>query len=460
MMVKILKKSFIVLILITTFMLIYSIFYPNIVIINSEAALGSEYVPEVKCYNLFSDLSNELVVVSDVNTDKVGVQLVKCKIKYLFYDINKTFRIKVIDDEKPIIILKGENPALVCPNNDYEEEGFTATDNYDGDITNKVTINKIENSIWYTVKDNSGNTSKIERKINFEDKEEPIITLKGSDSITIYLGNLYKEEGFSASDNCDGDITNKVISTGNVDINKTGTYTLTYEVVDSSGNKSTVHRNVIVKNKPIYNGNGVIYLTFDDGPSYLTKEILDILDETNVKATFFVTSANEYTKRAYNNGHTIGLHTYTHNYSYVYANSENYFSDLNNISNNVYDVIGVRPKIIRFPGGSSNTVSRNYNSGIMSYLTKEVINRGYVYFDWNVDSNDAGSDIHNSNQIYYNVINNLSYSKANVVLMHDSSGHTATAIALRDIIKYGKTNGYTFKAINYDTPPIRHSVNN
>ena len=124
-------------------MLIYSIFYPNIVIINSEAALGSEYVPEVKCYNLFSDLSNELVVVSDVNTDKVGVQLVKCKIKYLFYDINKTFRIKVIDDEKPIIILKGKNPALVCPNNDYEEEGFTATDNYDGDITNKVTINKI-----------------------------------------------------------------------------------------------------------------------------------------------------------------------------------------------------------------------------------------------------------------------------------------------------------------------------
>ena len=193
---------------------------------------------------------------------------------------------------------------MVCPNNDYEEEGFTATDNYDGDISNKVTINKIENSIWYTVKDNSGNTSKIERKINFEDKEEPIITLKGSDSVTIYLGNLYKEEGFTASDNCDGDITNKVISTGNVDINKTGTYTLTYEVVDSSGNKSTVYRNVIVKNKPIYNGNGVIYLTFDDGPSYLTKEILDILDENNVKATFFVTSANEYTKRAYTVSYT------------------------------------------------------------------------------------------------------------------------------------------------------------
>lgn len=90
--------------------------------------------------------------------------------------------------------------------------------------------------------------------------------------------------------------------------------------------------------------------------------------------------------------------------------------NLNNISDKVFNVINIRPNFIRFPGGSSNTVSRKYNNGIMSYLTVEVVNRGYNYFDWNVDSNDAGSDINNSSNIYYNVINNVSHSRANVVL--------------------------------------------
>ena len=204
----------------------------------------------------------------------------------------------------------------------------------------------------------------------------------------------------------------------------------------------------------------MIYLTFDDGPSNVTGEILDVLKRKGVKATFFVTSPNEYTKRAFDNGHTIGLHSYTHDYGYIYANSINYFNDLNSISDRVYNVVGIRSKIIRFPGGSSNTVSRNYNRGIMTYLTNEVVNRGYTYFDWNVDSNDAGSDIYNSTNIYYNVISHLSHDKTNVVLMHDSGSHSATVEALRNIIRYGKENGYTFKAITDSTPVIIHGVNN
>ena len=123
-------------------------------------------------------------------------------------------------------------------------------------------------------------------------------------------------------------------------------------------------------------------------------------------------------------------------------------------------MIGLYPKIVRFPGGSSNTISRNFSSGIMSYLTKEVLKRGYVYFDWNIDANDAGSDVNNSTNIYYNVVNNLSHNKTNIVLMHDSSGHTATVSALRDIIKFGKEHGYSFKAITDDTPVVIHNVNN
>lgn len=201
-------------------------------------------------------------------------------------------------------------------------------------------------------------------------------------------------------------------------------------------------------------------MTFDDGPSYLTRQILDILDEENIKATFFVVSANENTKRAYNGGHTIGLHSSTHKYSYIYSNSETYFKDLTDISNKVYNVVGIRSNIIRFPGGSSNTVSKKYCKGIMSYLTSEVLNRGYIYFDWNIDSNDAGRDINNSQNIYYNVVNNLSHNKTNVVLMHDSANHKATVKALKDIIHYGKNNGYTFKAITLDTPVVIHGVNN
>ena len=333
-------------------------------------------------------------------------------------------------------------------------------DNYDGDITDKVDTIIGKDNILYKVCDSSFNKSEVKRDIIHEDKINPSIELKGKRTIYIYKGSSYTEEGYTAFDNCDGDITNKVVSTGDVDTNTIGKYKITYEVKDSSDNAFSIDREVIVIKRPVYSGDGIIYLTFDDGPSYLTEEILDILDREGIKATFFVCGANESTKRAYNSGHTIGLHSNTHSYSYIYTSSNNYFNDLNNISDKVFNVINIRPNFIRFPGGSSNTVSRKYNNGIMSYLTVEVVNRGYNYFDWNVDSNDAGSDINNSSNIYYNVINNVSHSRANVVLMHDSANHRATVNALSDIIRYGKNNGYTFKAITNDTPVVRHGVNN
>lgn len=440
-----------------------SLFVPQFSINTTKGNLGMKYNPKIEVINCFGDLSDKVETYSDVDINKVGKYAVRCKLKFLFFDIKKTFYVDIVDAEKPSINLLGNTTVYTCPGKDYTEEGYMALDNYDGDITDKVSIHKINNSIWYTVKDSSGNEFSIERKIKFEDHTIPSIELKGGNIITIYLGNKYVEQGYTASDNCDGDITDKVISTGTVDTDKIGTYKITYEVSDSSGNKASIERTVIVKKKPTYNyssGNGIIYLTFDDGPSYLTKQILDILDEENINVTFFVCGANDYTKRAYNSGHTIALHSYTHDYAYIYSSSANYFEDLNNISNRVYNSIGIRPKIIRFPGGSSNTISRNYKSGIMSYLTEEVVNKGYNYFDWNVDSNDAGSDIYNSNNIYYNVINNISHNKTNIVLMHDSGGHTATVEALRNIIRYGKENGYTFKAINEETPTIRHGVNN
>lgn len=457
---KKLKFLLILLIIITTFLLIYSILSPNIIINQRKINLGDEFNPDIEIYNLFEDLTDNAIITENVDTKKVGIYEIKCQIKYLFFRINRSIVVEVIDKEKPVITLEGNNPSLVCPNGIYKEEGYTAIDNYDKNITDKVSTTKIDNNIFYSVKDSSGNETIVKREIKFVDEEKPILTLNGTNNITLYLGSKYVEPGYRAIDNCDGDITNKVIITGNVDTNRIGTYKINYEVSDSSGNKATTIRSIIIKKKTISYGNGIIYLTFDDGPSYLTSKVLDILNEEKIKATFFVTNADIHTKRAYEEGHTIGLHSYTHDYSYIYANSKNYFDDLNKISNKVHDVIGIYPRIIRFPGGSSNTVSRNYADKIMTFLTEEVVNRGYTYFDWNVDANDAGSDINNSINIYYNVVNNLSHNKTNVVLMHDSMGHIATVNALKDIIRYGKENGYTFKAITNDTPVIRHSVNN
>lgn len=455
------KKFLIGFIFVSIFMFIGSFCIPYFEIVNTEGNINEEYIPNIKGYTALYDFSDKLIVDSDsIDISNIGTYKIETKVRFIFFYIKKEFDITIIDNEKPIIELYGDNPSLVCSGKEYVEEGYIANDNYDGDITSKIVINQLDDSILYSVIDSSGNESTLERKLVVGDNEVPSINLNGSNIINLYLGERYYEPGYTASDNCEGDITGNVVVTGYVDTSKIGSYTIKYEVTDNSGNNNSVERTVIVKKKPNYYGNGNIYLTFDDGPSYVTNRILDILDEEGVKATFFVTSANDSTRRAYNNGHAIALHTSTHNYSYIYSSVDNYFNDLTAVSNAVYNVIGIRPTIIRFPGGSSNTISRNYNIGIMSYLTMEVGNRGYTYYDWNVDSNDAGSDIYNSNNIYYNVVNNLSHNKTNIVLMHDSSGHDATANALRNIIHFGKEYGYTFKTITSDTPVVAHGVNN
>ena len=121
-------------------------------------------------------------------------------------------------------------------------------------------------------------------------------------------------------------------------------------------------------------------------------------------------------------------------------------------------ILILESKIIRFPGGSSNTVSRKYSSGIMSYLTSEVLKRGYRYYDWNVSSGDAAGGSPTASMIYDNVVSNLSKNRVNMVLMHDIK--TYTRDALRDIIRYGKENGYVFDKITQNTEMITQRVNN
>lgn len=212
------------------------------------------------------------------------------------------------------------------------------------------------------------------------------------------------------------------------------------------------------------NATGTIYLTFDDGPSSdITPQILDVLAQKNVKATFFVVHYSEknaeLVKRESQSGHTVALHGYTHTYSEVYQSAESCLENFRKIQQQVYETIGKKPNIIRFPGGSSNTISKKYCPGVMTEVTQKALNEGFRYFDWNVDSDDAGH-AKTRDDVYNNVTSKLKPGRENVVLMHDFSHNNKTLDALSDIIDYGMQNGYVFRRITDDTKMVTHSVNN
>lgn len=405
-------------------------------------------------------------IEGEVDTKKLGVY----ELSYIYKIDNKEQKlirkVTVYDDIKPEIIIDEE--LGFCSNGKVGKGKYHATDNYDGDLTEKVKLSIEADKSYLEVTDSSDNKTSIEVEA-LEFVSDPVITLNDKSTIYVYLGATYAEKGATASDICDGDISDKIKIDGSVNTNQAGTYTLTYSVENSSGHKAETKRQVIVQKRVAVIGGsscnkaGAIYLTFDDGPQWgSTEKILNVLKEEGVKATFFVTSngPDALIKREYDEGHVVALHTASHNYAKVYSSVDNYFNDLNIVSNRVKRITGYESKIIRFPGGSSNTISRNYSRGIMTTLTNEVLRRGYRYHDWNVDSNDASScaKTGSSSCVYSYVTNSLSKSRCNMVLMHDIKNYTANAI--QDIIKYGKNNGYTFEVITMDTPMVTQKVNN
>ncbi len=202
-----------------------------------------------------------------------------------------------------------------------------------------------------------------------------------------------------------------------------------------------------------------VYLTFDDGPSRYTPEILDVLDKYGVKATFFVINGryNSTMKDIVDRGHQIALHTYSHDYKKIYSSDTAYFNDLQKIHDVVLKETGVDTKIIRFPGGSSNTVSKNYSKGIMSRITKAVGEKGYVYFDWNCSNGDADGANTVQKQLKFCSQFPKSASKV-IVLMHDTK--KTTLEALPKIIEYYQSCGMNFGVLTTSVNPIHHNVLN
>lgn len=200
-----------------------------------------------------------------------------------------------------------------------------------------------------------------------------------------------------------------------------------------------------------------VYLTFDDGPSAYTDDILDILKEYDVKATFFVVGKegekNEgIYKRIVEEGHTLGMHSYSHRYKEIYASEENFAEDLEKLQTYLYDITGVESRFYRFPGGSSNTVSRIDMSTFIDYLCAQ----GIVYFDWNVSSGDASSGGISVEQIIDNCVENTDYNNR-VILMHDSQEKRTTVDALPSVIEMLLAQENTqIVPITDDTEPVQH----
>ena len=205
----------------------------------------------------------------------------------------------------------------------------------------------------------------------------------------------------------------------------------------------------------------VAYLTFDDGVSKYTNEILDILARYNVKATFFPNwkgNSDEKYKRIYDEGHAIGNHTYSHEYADVYTSRDGFISEVTRLNEKIRQATGYTPVIFRFPGGSNNTVHKNYNKDIMQQAISVLSDLGMQYYDWNVNSGDADSSKGASKEtILSNVLARTTMDRA-VILMHDTNTKGTTVAALPEIIEGLISKGYSFGTLLDPDAPVIQSL--
>ena len=207
-----------------------------------------------------------------------------------------------------------------------------------------------------------------------------------------------------------------------------------------------------------------VYLTFDDGPSVHTNEILDILKKYGIKATFFNIAVNNddlkaAEKRAYDEGHTLAIHSVSHDYEKVYDSFDAWKADVLGEQENIKNNTGITTKYYRFPGGTSNSKGAKYGTDI-SQCVNWLDENGYLFFDWNVDSKDADGQVYTADQLASNVIEAVRDSSGEdfIVLMHDAKPKTTTVEALPKVIETLKSEGYTFCQITDNTTQLHHHL--
>lgn len=397
----------------------------------------------------------KIKVTGKYNTNKVGMYKVDYDVIYHGKELHETRIIAVYDDVNPEITLNQEKVEKDFCTKKYKQEiKYTATDNYDGDITDKVNVTEEEDKIIYSVTDSNKNTTIKEVTVDYGVKPSNKFSLNGSAKTYVILNKDYNEQGASYVDGCGKKIDKEIKISGTVDTKVLGEYKITYEV---DGEKP-ITRTVIVREQP----HKIIYLTFDDGPGANTKKVLAALDKYDVKATFFVTnqfSKYQYLiKEEYEKGHAVGVHTLTHSWN-IYNSVDDYINDFNAMNEIVKNQTGSYTKIFRFPGGSGNTVSKKHASGVVTAIAEEMTNRGYKYFDWNLSSGDAAGGKITSQKIINNVLNKVDNCSYNcVILFHDYKSPTANAI--EPILKELVNRGYEFKTLNENSPTVHAKIKN
>lgn len=415
----------------------------------------------------FGDIE-DVLVEDDVDLGNPGTYTVAYSLRestcYAYVTVEDTTppELELVDSVTDYIWDEISLEDFVVQTSDLQEVSVYFKEEYDLTEPGEYTVAVI-------AEDASGNkTEEYAQLIRLTDTTPPVIS--GIEDITTEYGTKVDfSGGVTVSDDIDESPV-LTVDSSSVSFYIAGTYTITYTATDFCGNTTTATQKLTVKSKPVLASSDseeetedkIVYLTFDDGPSANMGEILDILAAYEIKATFFVTGNNASYRsmitRAYNEGHSIGLHSYTHNYKTIYSSEEAFFEDLEKIADLVEELTGEATNLLRFPGGSSNTVSRKYSSGIMTRLTQAVEDAGYIYFDWDVDSTDASA---NNVPVSTLVSKSTASSASRInILMHCTDAKDTTVEALPQIIEYYLEQGYTFRALTDKSAVSHQKINN
>lgn len=240
-------------------------------------------------------------------------------------------------------------------------------------------------------------------------------------------------------------LENEIVTTGNTKVSYTSLYPDLYaESMDGQKGNVDIADDALAEKE----GN-TVYLTFDDGPSRNTEKLIDILEEKEIRATFFVIGENmtesglECLKQYSQAGHVIGLHSYSHDYNKIYSSVEAFLEDYNKLFELIVKETGVTPQIYRFPGGSCNI----YGKKIIEEIKSEMERRGFTYYDWNISGEDSvGTPTAHS--IKKNIFNNIEKVKNPVILLHDSPINELTISIVPEIIDALLEKGYVFDTLD------------
>lgn len=336
-------------------------------------------------------------------------------------------------------------------NNTNLNRGNTSNDNANNDNTDKDNTN------------NSNTSNIIDKDLNYNIDREYIDYVINPDNLN--TGNIDTEDS-----NIDGINTEdiKVEDTNKESFNKD---TLAHD--DKNIYNSSIHKNGSTnlvddkqladdqQNKDLIYYGKKVYLTFDDGPSSITDEVLDILAEYDVKGTFFVVGhtdkkSKELYRRIVDEGHTLGIHSYSHKYSEIYNSVEDFDKDFTKLWKLLYDTTGYRPNIYRFPGGSLNYVNKKGMEEFIRYLN----DKGITYFDWNVVNGDATGVDYTEEQMIDNVLNGVKKKNTSIVLMHDSEGKDKTLATLPKILEALISGGAQVLPLDETVPLIQQIKSN